>query len=762
MPMNERRTSRRKSNKNNREKIEAPYITTYESPWDGLSFEERKELMAEIGNQNSISLRNSITDLLEIIQTYNPLSIMCILANYYLSVNVNDGGVDLHERERPINQPQIEIFQALSLKVKEVSWGKRPAFPDVIDKVVNALQNIISSFSLSRMRPELLDLPSEEQSIIQFQEMIRGHTSTVRYWGYFNQVITILTELYSPFDKSIKERFGFSITDAVLLFKTLVTEIGKLMTERHKQFSSLSNLKSIDEIVRKYYEDRGADESDLLVALQEISREKMSRDELLIGLISFDDINLYKMFQLSANDLSKRCGIDEEVINRIIEYFSLKPGDLENREVEYFFLDNPVWNKPILKVGEEYYCVVAQLFFGSSFFIFDSILSEIDKDSLHSRKSKYLEQKIEEIVKRRFPELQTVSKTKWIDGDREYETDLITFIDSYAIIIEAKSAKVSKAGLRGAPERVKRHINDLIVEPSNQSKRLENKLRLLISKPEIADPLREKLPVDLSTIHRILRISVSLEDFATVQSNLNRFKDTSLFPEAYVSCPTLNLADFEIVFDLLDHPVQILHYFERRTELERDKKVDIFGDELDYLGFYLSTLLSQGYVYKTGKDNLVITSMSAPIDQYYHSRDLGKNIPKPKPNINEMFKNIFSKLEERSIPRWTEIGVALNMFTPDDQGKIENAINNLKLQVKDKWDSDELKNMIIYAPPIGNEFGLAYVLFKNSTLHRKYEFIESAASQTFQEKHVVNSLVIAKNIDDDEVPYHYMAMYHRS
>ncbi|TGL37046.1 hypothetical protein EHQ52_02825 [Leptospira koniambonensis] len=415
-----------------------------------------------------------------------------------------------------------------------------------------------------------------------------------------------------------------------------------------------------------------------------------------------------------------------------------------------------------MKVGEEYFCIIAQLFFGSSFFIIDSMLSEIDKDSLHERRSKYLEQKIEAIVKRRFPETLTVPKTKWKDGDKEYETDLITFIDSYAIIIEAKSAKVSKEGLRGAPERVKRHIKDLIVEPSIQSKRFEDRLRLLIANPGIEDPLKQKLPVDLSTIRKIIRISVSLEDFATVQSNLNRFKHTKWFPQSFVPCPTLNLADFETVFDFLEHPVQILHYFERRAELERDVKTEIIGDELDYLGFYLSTLLSQGYVYENGRDLLVITSMSSPIDHYYHSRDLGKEVPKPRPKIKKLFKEIFLKLEERSIPGWTEIGVALNMFTPDDQEKIENFLSKLKMQAKNKWSSPDLKNILLYAPPVGNEYGLAYVLFSDSTLHRKYEFIENAASQVFQTKHVKKSLVIAKNVDDEEIPYHYIAMYQRS
>ncbi|ALO25283.1 hypothetical protein [Leptospira borgpetersenii] len=759
--MNKRKSSRRKSRKYDQVIKKSSYLTTIESPLAGLSLDEQKKVITDMGNLNSRSLRDSLNALTEIIYKHNPLSILSILTYYYLSSNVDEDGVDLQDSENPIGQPQVEIFQALTLKVKEESWGKMPVFPDTVQYVIDNLKNITSSFSLSRMKPEILDLTVEEQSNIHFQEMIKGHTTGVRYWGYFNQVIVILTELYSPFDISTNQKIGFSISDAIVLFKTLVDDIGNLMTDRAKYFSSLSGLNSESKIIRKYYESIGANESVILVAIEKFAELKLSHEELLIRLIVHDDQILYKMFRLSTEDLSKKCGINEEALSKIVDYFSFKPGELESRESEHFFLDNPIWDKPIMKLDEGYFCFIAQMFFGSSFFIFDSMLSEIDKDSLHQRKSKYLEQKIEEIVKRRFPELLTVPKTEWRDGDIKYETDLITFIDSYAIIIEAKSAKVSKAGLRGAPDRVKRHIRELIVEPSIQSKRFEDRLWYLIANPEIKDPLREKLPVDLRKVRKIIRISVSLEDFATVQSNLNRFKDTNWFPESFVPCPTLNLADFETVFDFLEHPVQILHYFERRAELERDSKVEIIGDELDYLGFYLSTLLSQGYVNGEGKDHLIITSMSSPIDHYYLSKDLGKEVPKPKPKITNLFKEIFIKLEERSVPGWTEIGVALNMFTPDDQEKLEKYLNQLKLKLMRKWDSHNLKNLLLYVSPVGNEYGLAYVLFNNATLHRRYEFIENAASQVFETKHIHKALLIAKNIDDDNVPYHYIAICYR-
>ncbi|EMO07925.1 hypothetical protein LEP1GSC137_1695 [Leptospira borgpetersenii str. Noumea 25] len=289
-----------------------------------------------MGNLNSRSLRDSLNALTEIIYKHNPLSILSILTYYYLSSNVDEDGVDLQDSENPIGQPQVEIFQALTLKVKEESWGKMPVFPDTVQYVIDNLKNITSSFSLSRMKPEILDLTVEEQSNIHFQEMIKGHTTGVRYWGYFNQVIVILTELYSPFDISTNQKIGFSISDAIVLFKTLVDDIGNLMTDRAKYFSSLSGLNSESKIIRKYYESIGANESVILVAIEKFAELKLSHEELLIRLIVHDDQILYKMFRLSTEDLSKKCGINEEALSKIVDYFSFKPGELESRESEHF------------------------------------------------------------------------------------------------------------------------------------------------------------------------------------------------------------------------------------------------------------------------------------------------------------------------------------------------------------------------------------------------------------------------------------------
>ena len=71
----------------------------------------------------------------------------------------------------------------------------------------------------------------------------------------------------------------------------------------------------------------------------------------------------------------------------------------------------------------------------------------------------------------------------------------------------------------------------------------------------------------------------------------------------------MNLADFETVFDVLDHPVQILHYLMKREATEAS--VRYLADELDLLGLYLTTLLEFGNVEPDVE--FTLTGMSGPV-----------------------------------------------------------------------------------------------------------------------------------------------------
>lgn len=750
--------NRLKSNDNSAKKpaSSGPVMTMMESPLSGITDEQRKELISELGKNGKDKVVEILESLNDILRQYDPITLISILSGYGLTVGAGDGGVQSKESSGGLSQAHVELFQALALQIPENELGARPVTPDIVQSVWEQLIEISYAFKYSRMNVELLESSSIEMAINQIQELIRSHTQMVRNWGFYSQVVGISKEMYSHFDGLIQSKFGFSATNAIDVFKVLTDSVEDRLSERLNILSDLKSTKKPYDMLVKYHELIGQGKQEADRFSENIDITKISQKNLFFMLLSHFDLRLPEYYFIDSDELSKQLNIDRDIVDNVLSQFSYRFGDLSGEKKEFFFLENPVWKRPIISSDKGYYCVLPQLFFSFVLNTLDEIVEGIDKNSLHNRRADYLESKIEAIVKTRFPESQVVSGLKWHLGETQYETDLIAFIDSHAIIIEAKSQKISRPALRGAPDRIKRHLEEILIEPGIQSSRLEQKLNELRVQDAPEDPLLTKIPVDIHSINKVLRVSVSLEDFATLQTNLRLFDDTGWIPNDFVPCPSMNLADFETLFEFLEHPVQIIHYLLRRTELEG--KYKFMGDELDYMGLYITTLLNVGNMVSDDKAEIIISGMSEPLDKYYMSKDQGILIDKPQPKISPLFKKIFRKLEERSTPRWTEIGCILNRFPPDDQSKLIRYIEDLSKVVNRTWQIEGHKNIAVYRPPESSEYALAVVLFKEENRDRRYEFIDHASSLGLEPEHVRYCLIIAINIDKDDLPYHYIAL----
>src|SRR6185369_7285984 len=116
------------------------------------------------------------------------------------------------------------------------------------------------------------------------------------------------------------------------------------------------------------------------------------------------------------------------------------------------------------------------------------------QSSYFKRRGKFLEEEIESLFLKAFPSANVYRGSIWHDDDtgKDFENDLLVLIDSYQIIVEAKSAKVSDATRRGAVLSLESDIEELMIKPSVQATRfasfLENnpgKHRLLTNRSEV-------------------------------------------------------------------------------------------------------------------------------------------------------------------------------------------------------------------------------------------------------------------------------------
>jgi hypothetical protein len=751
-----RKRARQKANDISRPRSSPLVLRELNNPFGHLSDDERAQAIQAIAERSEEVYGESLKKLIESVQQYDPVILLSIIASYSLSVTVNDNGVQGSDSELLLYQSHVEFLQALMLQI-ELEQLEHEAFgPDVVQEAIDALVKLMQARNFRQMSSSDDGLSDDERAVRLIQQWMRGNTQMVRNWGYFSQVRTIGRELYAQFDDELTRAYGFSASNVIDVFHALIDEIERRQTNRFTTLSQLARLKDKRQLVQEYHRSLDLLDEQAQHFIDSVDIASISLETLFLMLVSHFDLRAPELYTILSHEVAEKLGISDHVVRKILIEFSMGFGELSDFPTEHLFLANPVWSRPVVRLeSDAFVCVIPQAFFSFIFPALGRLVGGIDSADLSERRAEYLEDKIREITVRRFPTATTVSNIKWSVNQTVYETDLITCIDSHLLIIEAKSGMITDPALRGAPERLKKHIEEVLIAPNTQSKRLKNRLEELIADPTIEDDLRERLPVDLNTVHRVVRVSVSLADIGSLQANVvAQLKETGWLPEGYEACPSMTLADFETLFDVLAHPVQILHYLVRRQELEAT--YGYIGDELDLMGLYIDTLFNLGTLDPTS--DVYISGMSARLDAYYNSKDAGVEIDKPQPSISKLFADILAQLEGRKIPRWTEIGVILHRFSPEDQRHLTKMIRELRKNVSRKWMIRGHENMAICMPPEASKYALAYVIYNYQTAPRRDEFVSEACRIALQPEHVNQCVVIAKNMDSTERSYDFIAL----
>lgn len=364
---------------------------------------------------------------------------------------------------------------------------------------------------------------------------------------------------------------------------------------RRNKLREVFSERTVEGMVRKYYKvnPQLVDPADDLFAFA--TRENITVQQMKAIMLSHSDLNLPNIFTFTASSISARMGVSEAKLEGVFRKLSLAFGDLALHQPEFLLLDNPVWRKPLIALDQgRFFCSTPQVFFSFIFPIFDDLVAENEmlKQAYKDRRAKFLETEIARLFVKAFSGAEIVRGFRWKDGPNVYENDLLIRIDSHLLLIEAKSGAISWPALRGAPERAKRHIEELFYAPSTQSARLADQIRAVVKAPELRTSYLPELDLRLDLVRTVLRLSVTLEDFAFIQSNLHLLKETGWIPKDHALAPCILLADLEVVFDILEPIGQKVHYLRRRAELEG--RMSYIGDELDLLGLYIGTGFNLG------------------------------------------------------------------------------------------------------------------------------------------------------------------------
>ena len=318
-------------------------------------------------------------------------------------------------------------------------------------------------------------------------------------------------------------------------------------------------------------------------------------------------------------------GFPIEETKSFLETFSLIPGAANlnlSSPGEYNVIDS----NPIVKLSDDMYFLPVQFNLARS--IYESPFYWMLRDKSYKERSlKSRGQATVNISRKLLAEVfgeANVHEQVIVEKKRGHvitDIDLLAVAGNKAVVIQAKSKKLTLRAREGHDKKLKEDFNDAIQEAYDQGKLsreaiLEQKRRLILSNGQ-------EIRLD-DTINDVYIICVTSDHYPAAMYQTKTFLEKGHEDPAAI---TVGIFDLELLTYYLRDPFEFLYYLKQRSLLD-----DIyFGQsEIDLLAYHLKQKLSAPKDEKSGKpiDGMLVQGMGGLIDAHFPSAR--GDVPKTK------------------------------------------------------------------------------------------------------------------------------------
>jgi hypothetical protein len=477
-------------------------------------------------------------------------------------------------------------------------------------------------------------------------------------------------------------------------------------------------------------------------------------------LLSHADLRLPDLYSHSIADLlhpSTPQSLD--ILDKIFTIWSIEFGDIQDLNMDWFILDNPVLERPFIRLGKGHYFSSLLGILPHLLFPMFELLMEETPDLLkqyQKARARHLERKAHDMILKAFPNGKVWRNLYWYDHDQtRYETDLLIIIENALCVIECKSGAYTDTARRGGEKSLKKTIEDLILKPSVQANRLIQYIHSTPSTKTFRTPEEVECVIEPSTIQHFIPIALTMDSLGLIATNCKDLIRSGFLPgRAEDIALSICLTDMEMLFEILDSEVEIVHYLKRRRELEQ--RINYEGDEADLLAYYLNTGFNLGESEFNPNCFMSLVLMSKELDPFFVGRENGIDLPKPRLDKTTWWQDILTRLAERKPAHWLETAMALLSLSRVEQEVFEKEFTKLKNRVKHGMTTQKY-NWVV--GKFGTETRPQYVLGFPHRIDNKEERLGMINEIIFSEEtdYYPSAVVIAIHVDKDDYPYGTLA-----
>ncbi|MTH15904.1 hypothetical protein [Flavobacterium sp. LC2016-01] len=557
--------------------------------------------------------------------------------NLYNQLMEGYTGQDMEEaqKERMVEDEEIEVLLEYAINIATAEANSKigilPTEDDILE-IKGQLSKIKMNINFYEKSAEYPKDGTEFDHWLKLAVM--EDAIHVRGDGYQSHISEIYEETFGFHNNFLQQYYGFDSTDIYNTIKKLDLLVGSKIGNAfggslaHQRFIEWSDEKGED-AVKEEMMSTGKH------FMQQFVSENLDLfdDEHPEGpsLLSLDLIEGYnRLFWVIPKTEKEK---------RIFELLSHKFGDnsefLKGKFGGFILGDSVSQTKPLIQIGDKFYCFSLSLPFRNIFNITANLLESADPiyyehsfkgNSFLNSRDNYIERKTKQLFEKFLPNAEFYHSLKYnITEDglaKEPELDILGISQDTIYIIEVKAGELNKKHRRGAVKGLKDRLKETVNEGSFQCHRAEKYIENNDS-PEfryIADSKLNTLKIDKCNQYKIIKISVMYEHLSTVSVNLKYLIESGVLSADYKWTWIVSLYDLMIFSDLIENEKDFEDYIENRFGLYERNDVE-FQDEIDILGFFLENKFPLAAENKNEK--IFISSYRDDIENYYTKKDLG-------------------------------------------------------------------------------------------------------------------------------------------
>lgn len=762
-----KKTKKTKKTKNTKKKIYKPYevvkqnFVQFENPFPkDIPFEKRLEIIIEIGNKSKEEYEKEYENLIGYFTEYDSLYLCSFCAYYFVR---NEEGIDREAIDGHLDFPPfyLEILQCVALMSEKVISAK--PLKEKISDFESTIKKLNKSQSTSYFKLAEKAKSQEDINAIVLRTEMMVQTLAVRNWAYVHQMDEITSELANLVEPLFNDEIGFKSSHLLDLLSGTIALTEKKLNNHLKKIRSFITPKKYFDVFTKYEEVfPHVDKTDFAQREEIWAHVNKNINNLKAMFLAHSDYFLSDVYSHSIKEISNHLSnkLSEIEVSNILAKLSYHLGELSEINKDFIFLDNPVHLKPFVRIeGVKYFSIIPHMFSHIALDILETFITQNSKikNQYLSVKGKYLEDKVEKLMRKSFPKAQIYKGSLWSrkDDDKLYENDLIVIIEEFAIIIECKSGTVSPPAKRGAPERLFKTMKELVVEPSEQAIRFQNFLK---ENPKLHKLKTKSVTVnniDSSKIRYYIPLGVTLSNLGSIGCNLKKLISAKIISHKLSElAPSISYTDLEIIFEILTTQAEKIHYLSRRREFEAH--VNFQGDEMDLFGFYLDNGFNIGETEFDEKFHIDLTLKSKELDPYFIGKHRNVKVEKPALQKTKYWSDLLRKIELNS-QNWLVSSFILLNQPKENQIEYENKLKQLMSMVINDECEKKHNYLLMHFGPERRKYILVGYPYKDTDRETRNGIINDIVCSIKEQENVKGYLIIGYDLNSSNYPYSVLA-----